>query len=98
MAFRVIDDETPVTQNPNTTSSIINAVGQQAKEQARPYARQLVNLTSLVSGLPGDILQLANEVVARPLTGLITGKETLPYSETYLGKVSLPVIKPGGGR
>lgn len=87
MAFRVIDEEESIEKKSNITPSIINAVGQQVKEQARPYARQLVNLTSLVSGLPGDILQLANEVVARPLTGLITGKETLPYKETYLGKI-----------
>lgn len=65
----------------------IGKTGQFIKEQARPYIRQGVNLASLAIGTPGDLLKTANELVARPLVGAITGGETLPYEQTYLNKL-----------
>lgn len=42
---------------------------------------------SALPGFAGNIGEFINETVARPVTGAITGKRTLPYEETYLGKI-----------
>lgn len=63
---------------------------------------------SLIAGLPGDVFNLLNTFVAKPATEAITGKEGVPYEETYLGKIfptsaqhrenleKIPILKPKG--
>ena len=44
-------------------------------------------LTSSFLGGIGDLLDFANEVAVRPITEKISGKESLPFKETPLGKI-----------
>jgi len=52
----------------------------------RQPARQAVNLATLAAGMPGNILEFGNELIARPLSTALTGKESVPYQETTIGK------------
>ena len=46
-------------------------------------------LSSLL-GAPGDVLSFINQMVAKPLSEKLSGKEGLPYEEMLLGKVLPP--------
>lgn len=56
------------------------------KESLRHGARTASNIATRAVGLPGDILSLVNEYIARPISEKITGEESVPYEETFLGK------------
>lgn len=56
------------------------------KGVARQPARTASNLATRAIGLPGDVLSLVNEFIARPTQKLFTGQKGVPYEETLLGK------------
>ena len=75
MAYKLLDDE-PSNKYVDAASGI-----------ARNVARTGTNLATRAVGLPGDILSLVNEFVAKPISEKITGHEGVPYEKTLLGKV-----------
>lgn len=79
MVYRLIEEEN--NQKPNPSSK------QYLEGLAHAGATQLTSSASAALGLPGDVLGFINDFVARPLTELITGKESLPYEETGIGKI-----------
>lgn len=76
MSFELVEDE----PSQNMVSDLAQGAG-------RNVARQGSNLLTVGVGLPGDVFSLINEFIARPASKAITGKEGVPYEETYLGKV-----------
>jgi hypothetical protein len=76
MAYRLLEEE-------KSDKNIPKQIGQ---ELVRTPARTASNLVTRGIGLPGDVLSLVNELAARPITKALTGKKTLPYEETFLGK------------
>ena len=52
----------------------------------RQIARTASNIGTRAVGLPGDIMSLVNEYIAKPIQKGITGKEGARYEETLLGK------------
>lgn len=75
MAYRFVEEDQPPQQKEGIISSAL-----------RNPTRVASKLATRAIGLPGDVLSLANQLVARPLTEKITGKQGLPYEETFLGK------------
>ncbi len=53
---------------------------------ARNTARQISNIGTRAVGLPGDILSLVNDFIAKPASEAISGKKGTPYEQTFLGK------------
>jgi hypothetical protein len=53
----------------------------------RGLARTGIRAAEQVAGFPGDILSIANEFVARPLVGSVTGKPTEPYEKLGISKI-----------
>jgi hypothetical protein len=62
------------------------------KDIGRFGARTASNIATRAVGLPGDIFSLINEFIVRPGQKAITGREGVPYQETYLGK-ALPTTE-----
>lgn len=79
MAWKLLDEETP-SEIP--TNSKLHDI---ADSTRRGIARTGSNLATRAIGLPGDILSLSNEFIARPITKAATGS-SIPYEETALGK------------
>jgi hypothetical protein len=47
----------------------------------------ITEFTSAALGAPGDVLSLANEFIAKPISKKITGQEGQPFEETAVGKL-----------
>ena len=76
MAYRLIEEEAPEG----------NKAIDFGKNVQRQIARTGSNIGTRALGLPGDILSLVNDFIARPASEAITGQKGLPYEETFLGK------------
>lgn len=63
-----------------------------AKDIARQPARVAEKVATRAVGLPGDVMSLVNDYIARPAQKLVTGKPGVPYEQTYLGK-ALPTTE-----
>ena len=63
-----------------------NDLWEESKRAVRIPVAAGARALGAISGLPGDVSSLVNEI-ARPITKAITGKEALPYEQTYLGKI-----------
>lgn len=57
------------------------------QESSRQIGRTGARIAEQVAGLPGDILSLGNEFIARPIVEKVTGKETVPYEKLPIGKI-----------
>lgn len=79
MTWEFIDEEPSSTSVKDKISPIAEGI-------QRNIARTGSNIVTRGVGFAGDIFSLINEYAARPLTESITGKEGLPYEQTFLGK------------
>lgn len=74
MAWELVEDGEPSSkQDP-------------ARELRRQLGRPLEKVTTRVAGLPGDIASLLN-IPAGKISESLTGEKSLPYEQTYLGKI-----------
>lgn len=76
MAYRFVEDD----QEPSYGMQDLG------KDISRNVSRQASNLATRAIGLPGDILSLVNEYIAKPITKKAFGQEPVSYEETLLGK------------
>lgn len=74
MPYELMNEESPSGEE-----SFLSQAG-------RGIARTASRVGEQIAGAPGDIFSLINDYIAKPLTELATGKEGVPYEETYLGK------------
>lgn len=72
MAYKFIDEE-PKKENFAQTAT-------------RNVARTASNLGTRAVGLPGDILSLVNDYIAKPTAEFLTGKPGVGYEQSFLGK------------
>ncbi len=79
MAYEFVDE-------PEKKQSFGEALKKGAKEVVRHPSRVASNIATRAIGFPGDVLELANEFIARPVAKAISGEEGLPYEQTFLGK------------
>jgi hypothetical protein len=56
------------------------------KDVQRNIVRQGSNIATRAIGLPGDILSLVNEYIAKPVAKHVFGQEPAEYEDTFLGK------------
>ena len=78
MAFRIVKKEEQ--EQPS--------IGKKIFETAQRLPAQAgKGILSEIGGVFGNVAKTANDLIAAPLTELITGKEAIPYEQTPFGKV-----------
>lgn len=80
MPWEIVEDELP-------SKSFEQSAQELGSNIQRNIARTGSNLVTRAIGIPGDIMSLVNEYIARPIQEGITGKEGSRYEETLLGKL-----------
>jgi len=79
MTFSLLPEESTSQEKPSIAS-----------EALRHTARTGSRIAEQFAGTPGDILSFVNDIATAPLIKKVTGKPTLPYEKTLLGKVLPP--------
>ena len=78
MPYKFVNDERHEALEPDVRES-------EGLDLGRHALRTGVNIATQTVGLPGDILSLVNEYIARPISEKVAGG-SVPYEETFLGK------------